>query len=600
MPEADGESLEVLTEFESIQLFAERAALVLPSFQLTQENIQAVVDICRKVDGIPLAIELAAARVNILQVEEILEQLQESFALLSNDARTILPRQQTIRGSMDWSCSLLSEAEKSLLHQLSVFAGGWTLDAAQVVSDGDVLGLLGALVKKSLIVVDQEPGRGTRYRFHEMVRQCAYEQLVRSGQEPKVRSLHLKYFVDLAKQAERELRGPALVDWMDRLSMERNNIRAALHWAEKTEVEAGLYLSSRLMRYWESINLPEGERWLKTFIQKPESQNYPRAYAQVLLTYGWLLTWLQKFDEAYKVTDESLALFRRVKDREGEVDALTLLENILQFKDQAEPSREIGRQALALAQSLRDPWREANALYYLGWGYNDQQTRFAYWERAILLYRQVGDHINLANTLGLLGQFQVLAGDIEIGEKNLDEALSHWQSNKKANVWENPKIAKSIIALQHGRYEEAQEILEQVMRSAEESGNRMSFLWTQVRLGHVAYLAGNWVEARRLLSKSVRDFAADSYTVGAVYALEGLAGLSATVGKMEKAARLLGYTDAARERLSDPRPPHEQADVDLSIAACVARMGNEAFSSAYEAGKRMSLDEAVMFAVQED
>ncbi len=395
------------------------------------------------------------------------------------------------------------------------------------------------------------------------------------------------------------MRGPALVDWIDRLSVERNNIRAALHWADQTDVEAGLYLSSRLIRYWESINLPEGERWLKTFIQKPESKKYPRARAQNLLAYGWLLTWLQKFDEAYRVTDESLALFRGVDDPEGEVDALILLENILQFKDQMEQSREIGRQALALAQSLGDPWREANALYYLGWGYTDQQTRFAYWERAILLYRQVGDHINLANALGLLGQFQVLAGDIDTGEKNLDEALLHWQSNKKANVWENPKIAKSIIALQHGRYEEAQDILEQVLRSAEESGNRMSFLWTQVRLGHVTYLAGNWVEARRLLSKSALDFAADSYTVGAVYALEGLAGLSATVGNMEKAATLIGYADAVRERLQESRPPHEQADVDLSIAACVARVGREVFSNAYESGSRMSLEDAVAYGVKE-
>ena len=600
LPEADGESLEVLTEFESIQLFAERAALVLPSFQLTQENIQAVVDICRKVDGIPLAIELAAARVNILQVEEILEQLQESFALLSSDSRTILPRQQTIRSSMEWSWGLLSEAEQTLLRQLSVFAGGWTLEAAQAICDMDVLELSATLVKKSLIVVEQGSGHRTRYYIHELVRQYAHEHLLHKREEEATRTRHMRYFVDLAEQAERELRGPALVDWMERLGVERNNIRAALHWADQTDVEAGLYLSSRLMRYWESINLPEGERWLKTFIQKPESKDHPRARAQVLLAYGWLLTWLQKFDEAYRVTDESLALSRRAEDKESEVDALILLENILQFKDQAESSHEMGQQALALAQSLGDPWREANSHNYLGWGYNDQATRFAHWEKAIQLYRQVSDHINLANMLGLLGQFQVLGGDIETGEKNLEEAMVYWQANKKADVWENQKIAKSLIALLHGRYEEAQEILEQVMRSAEESGNRMSFLWTQARLGHVMYQAGNLVEARQLLSEAARSFAIDRYNVGTVYALEGLAGLSATIGKMEKAARLIGYADAARERLSDPRPPHEQADVDLSIAACIARMGNEAFSNAYEAGKRMSLDEAVMFAVKKD
>ncbi|HEY3477188.1 MAG TPA: BTAD domain-containing putative transcriptional regulator, partial [Anaerolineales bacterium] len=246
LPEQDIDSLEAWSEFESVQLFADRASLALPSFQLTEENAQTVVDICRKVDGIPLAIELAAAHVNMLQVEEILAQLQHSFALLTSDIRTILPRHQTLRASMDWSWGLLSEAEQIFLRQLSVFAGGWTLESAGAVCDGDVLELSSALVKKSLIVVNQQAGPETRYRFHEMVREFAYDQLVRSGDEEKIRSQHLKYFVDLAEKAETELHGPAMVKWTERLSEERNNLRVALHWAERTDVEGGLYLSGRL------------------------------------------------------------------------------------------------------------------------------------------------------------------------------------------------------------------------------------------------------------------------------------------------------------------------------------------------------------------
>ncbi|HKJ39303.1 MAG TPA: BTAD domain-containing putative transcriptional regulator, partial [Anaerolineales bacterium] len=182
MPKQEEVSLETLTQYESVRLFSERAALALPSFTLTNENVPTVISICRKVDGIPLAIELAAARVNILQVEEILKQLNDSFDLLTSDSRTTSAHHQTIQASMDWSWSLLDDSEKIFLQQLSVFAGGWTLEAAQAICDSDVLGLTNSLVKKSLIVVKQATGRETRYRFHEIVRQYVRRKLNESGE----------------------------------------------------------------------------------------------------------------------------------------------------------------------------------------------------------------------------------------------------------------------------------------------------------------------------------------------------------------------------------------------------------------------------------
>jgi predicted ATPase len=180
LPEIDNTSLEGLAESESIKLFTERATLALSSFALTKDNAKTVAAVCRRVDGIPLAIELAAARVNMLNVEEISKQLQDSFSLLASGNRITLPRHQTLQASMNWSWSLLSEAEQIFMQQLSIFAGGWTLESAQAVCDGNVLSLTDALVKKSLIVVDQRPGRGTRYRFHEIVHQYAYQKLVES------------------------------------------------------------------------------------------------------------------------------------------------------------------------------------------------------------------------------------------------------------------------------------------------------------------------------------------------------------------------------------------------------------------------------------
>jgi predicted ATPase/DNA-binding SARP family transcriptional activator len=599
MPERDL-PIPQLLDYESIRLFNERAGLALSSFTLTNENAAAVVEICRKVDGIPLAIELAAARVNLLRVEEILKQLQDSFALLTSDRRSILPRQQTLQASMDWSWGLLNESEQGFLQQLSVFAGGWTLESAQAVCDGDVLEFTNTLVKKSLIVVNQEAGHETRCRFHEIVRQYAHEKFVESDQEQKIRSRHLKYFLSLSERADVELRGPAQVNWMDRLNDELNNLRAALHWAEKNDVEAGLLLSGRLLRFWESADLHEGTQWLETFLHKSQSEEFPLARATALLTYGWLLTWLQQFIPARTVTEESLSLFRTSGDKQGEIDALISLANIDQFLDELDSGTERLQQALDLAQALGDRWRQAVVLGFLGWDPRDMQQRFTHWEKAIQLYREVGDQISLANLLSLSAQFRVLNGDFELGEKYLDESTVLWHSNRRANVWEHPKSVKSLILLIRGEYEQAYEILQEALVSAQETGNRMSYLWLRVRLGYIALRAGNLVEAHDLFAETVQDFYKDGYIIGAVFALEGITTLLIATGKPEKAARLIGCADAIREKIPDRRPLIEEADMYRNMAAILSKIGPSGFEVAYDEGRSMTLEETIAYALEEN
>jgi predicted ATPase/DNA-binding SARP family transcriptional activator len=598
IPEQDVD-MENLAEYEAIRLFSECAALAQSSFTLTKENALAVVEICRKVDGIPLAIELAASRVDVLQVDEILRQLQDSFALLATDSRIILPRQQTLQASMDWSWGLLNESEQVLLQQLSVFAGGWTLESAQAVCNGDILGLTSVLVKKSFIVVNQQAGRETRYRFHEIVREYALKKLVESGNEENIRTRHLKYFLSLAEQAEFALRSADLVDWMERLHEERNNIRASLHWADKTDTEAGLYLLGKLRRYWESSNLSEGIYWLESFLYKPEADSFPFAKAHALHLFGWLLTWLQQFPQALFVTEQSLALFRAAGDQQREADSLLSLGNIKQFLDEPDVALEFLHQSLELAQSLNDPWREANAYYFLGWDRRDFQRSLVYWKKALDLYRTVGDQIALANLLGMLGQFLVLDGDIELGEKHLDEALLLWQSNKRANVWQNTKTAKSLIALMRSDYEQAYSLLEEAWLIAKESGNKMSQLWVRVRLGYVALRAGDLEEAHDIFIETAHGFHKSGYTIGTVFALEGMASFDVAINRPERAARLVGLADAVRKKIKDARPNLEQANVDKIIAACLAKLGEVAFSDIYDEGQKMTLDEALVFAFEE-
>ncbi|HJR81089.1 MAG TPA: BTAD domain-containing putative transcriptional regulator [Anaerolineales bacterium] len=597
VPEQEETSLENSSEYESVQLFAERAALAISSFKLAKENIRTVVEICRKVDGLPLAIELAAARVNILQVEEILKQLHDSFALLAIDHRTVSPRHQTVRASLDWSWRLLSEAEQLFLQQLSVFAGGWTLESAWAICDGDVLELTGALVKKSLIVVNQDSGRETRYRFHEIVREYALEKLVESGNQDKIRTRHLNYYVNFSEQAELALRGPARVEWLDRLNAERNNIRAALHWAEETNVEAGLCITGWLRRYWEISDLREGTRWLETFLQKKESNDVPLARATALLTYGWLLTWLQQFSKAHAITEESLALFRTAGNPQGIADAMISLANILQFMDDWDSGNELLHQALTLVQSLGDSWREANVYYFLGWDRRDAERGLAYWEKALRLYRKSGDQIALANLLGVSGQHRAQYGDIELGEKYIDEAMSLWQFNRRANIWENTRIAKSIIALIRGDHEQAYKLLEEALLAVKDTGNKMSYLWVRVRMGHVALRAGRLDEAHEILAETACDFHKDDYKIGVVVALEGMASLYSMVDKPDRAGRLIGFADAERKKIKDTRPNIEQADVDKIISACLAKMGEVGFSDSYDEGQAMSMDEAVNYAL---
>lgn len=599
MPEDDDAAVEKLTEFESIRLFTDRAALALSSFRLTNENAQTVMDICRRVDGIPLAIELAATRVNILQVEEILKQLQNSFALLSSDGRTTLPRQQTLRASMDWSWGLLSEAEQIFLRQLSVFAGGWTLESAQAVCDGDVLPLTNALAKKSLIAVNQETGRETRYRFHEMVRQYVRQKLVESGEEADIQARHLKYFLQLSEQAETALRGFMQVKWYERLNEERDNIRAALEWAAKTDVEAGLYLSGRLKRFWESFDLKEGVRWLAEFTQRPESKSFHQARAKALHAQVLLLIWMLQPERAHSAAQECLELYRRCRDRYGEIDALLVLAQATYQLDYLPQITELAQQALSFSESLGDIPRRAASLNLLANCYHDLKRSYNYFEQAISLYRQIKDWSSLAFCLSERGQQALLNGDLQGAEEYLKEATALYRQLKN-RTWLGATLQiYGRIVFSGGDIDQARASMKESMEISQETGNRMLYLWSRTHWGYFVLRQGDITQARDILTESMREFSTEKIEQGVVFALEGMASLFVVVGKPENAARLIGWSDAMREKINDRRPLFEQADVDKIIAACLAKMGEVAFSDAYDEGQNMSLDEAVAYTLGE-
>ncbi len=598
--------LDQLATYESVRLFADRARLTSSEFSLTQESARVVTEICRRLDGIPLAIELAAARVNMLSVEQIAARLHESFRLLTSSSRAKLERQQTLQASIDWSWNLLSGPERVLLRRLSVFAGGWTLEAAESVCSGEgmeshqVLDLMTQLVSKSLVVAEQQTGGERRYHLLEMIRQYAREKLAQAAEEEQVAERHLQYFLQLSEKIDEGVIGPRQAEWFDLAREEHDNLRGALTTASsKNNVEAGLYLSSRLYRLWESLNMQEGSRWLAEFLENPESKNYPYARAKALCMYGWLLTWRQQFTQAQPLVQEALELFRAHKDRRSEVNALIILGNIKEFQGNMTGAMEMYQQALALAQSIDHAWSEAQAHFCLAYDRRDMKRSFDHFEKAVTLFREAGDWAALANALGVLGTFRVWSGDVDLAQKYLDEAAELWRFNKRMDIWENAKVARSRLAMLKGDYELASTLLRETLPVAEESGNRMSYLWNRAHLGFVTLRTGDIEDARRIFVDTMLEFQKDGNTIGVVYGLEGIATLLIAAGKPEKAARLIGCADATREKVPDIRPLIEEADMYRNMAAILSRIGPSGFEVTYDEGRSMALEEAVRYALED-
>ncbi len=270
--------LEQLLGFESVRLFCDRAASSSPGFKITSTNAAAIVQICQRLDGIPLAIELAAARVRMLSIEQIAARLDDSFRLLTGGSRTVLPRHQALRALIDWSYNLLSEEERTMLLRLSVFSGGWTLEAAEAIlpdlpGSMDIIGLLAQLVDKSLALAEQGKDCENRYRLLETIRQYAGEKLVEAGGSEPVRDRHMAYFARLANQAEPHLRSREQIQWLDRLEAELDNIRSALEWSRDHHVEDGLRMAADLFWFWHIRGFSsEGLEWVEKLVAREREQ----------------------------------------------------------------------------------------------------------------------------------------------------------------------------------------------------------------------------------------------------------------------------------------------------------------------------------------
>jgi predicted ATPase/transcriptional regulator with XRE-family HTH domain len=603
------QTLEKFRRYESVRLFEERARLAQPDFQLTLENASSVAQICSRLDGIPLAIELAAARVNMFSTAQIAARLDDRFHLLTAGSRTALPRQQTLRASIDWSWNLLSGPERALLRRLTVFAGEWTLEAAESVCIGEgdiesreVSELMTQLVAKSLVIVDRQPGRERRFHLHETIRQYAHEKLVEADEHANSRSQLLNYFLELSERAELALHGPNQMEWYQRLTDERDNLRVALAHASRSgtsaaDLEAGLSISAKLVDYWVASDYREGLRWSTEFIQNPASQNLPLARAKALMTQGWLLWSMQQFEAVRSIAEECLAVFRSYGDQLGEYDGLILMGNMQHYAGDIEQRAEFARQALALARSRDDGVRQAFALFILGWDQRDHQRARKYLEEAVVLFRQAGDWRFLAQALGVLGLTVLSNGDLASAEEFLGEA---YKVNQRTNgsAMEYVLTGKGILCMLRGEDGQARRYLQMNIDNLEKMGNRVGVLWGRARLGYVALREGSVAEAQQLLVDTIENFHTTGNKNGLAFAVDQMASLYVTIDKPDVAARLIGWSDATRKEIGDPRPRLEQDDLDRASAAIKTKIGPSAFEVAYNSGRKMTLTEAVALALE--
>jgi predicted ATPase/DNA-binding winged helix-turn-helix (wHTH) protein len=430
----DNVASNALLAYEGVRLFVDRARLLRPDFSVTAENAASLASICYRLDGIPLAIELAAPRVRSMSVEELNQRLDQRFTLLTDGSRTELPRHRTLRSMIDWSYDLLREPEKLLLQRLSVFAGGWTLAAAEEVCVGegierrDVIDLLTSLADKSMVVPEQEHAQ-TRYRLLETVRQYARDRLEDTGRSAAVRVRHRDYYLALAEEADPKLRGAEQAEWLRRLEEEHENLRAGLEWSLLgAGSKRGLRLCAALGRFWWIRGyFAEGRQWCTRILSKSGAEERTRERASVLNAAGVLSYYQGDYPAARALYEESLAIRRELGDRSGITASLNNLG--IAAVDQADypAARARFEESLAISRELGHRSGIASSLSnsgVLAINQGDYPAAKAMLEESLAICRELGDRGWIGNVLNNLGYVARNRGDYPAARALHEESLA--------------------------------------------------------------------------------------------------------------------------------------------------------------------------------
>ncbi|MDQ4128574.1 MAG: tetratricopeptide repeat protein [Actinomycetota bacterium] len=568
-------AVEELEGSESVRLFVERASARLRGFALGPGNAQSVAEICRRLEGIPLAIELAAARVDTLSAKQICERLEDSLKLLTDGARTATLRHRTLAATLDWSYDLLAEPERALFGRLSVFAGGWTLEAAEALAsrvtpgDGDpteseVLDVLSGLVAKSLVTVDMTERETPRYGMLEPIRQYASRRLEESGEEQIVRRLHAAFFQELAEEAESKLQGPEEAQWLDRLEDEHDNIRAAFYWSlGGGDVPLGLRLAGTVWWFWlERGYHAEGTRWLEEALKRADDAAEPAARAAVLSALGSFVSRAGDYYRAETYLSEAVTLRRELGDPLRFCEALVELGWLAQKRGDYAQATTVFEQSLKIAREANQPWMIARSLTVLAVAMSDRDLERArrLSEEALVINRKLGYLSGVARTLINLGFLELALGDFERAAVLIEESLA--MSRRVQN-----------------RY---------VMKAGLFS------------LGLIKSLGGDPEQGRGLMVESLSFNAEMRIYRDVSEDLEGLAVAAGALGQRERAARLWGAATAFREANEDPWLRMERMVYEPLLAAARSQTDDAVWEACFSEGMAMDVEEAVEYGLSEE
>jgi predicted ATPase/DNA-binding SARP family transcriptional activator len=592
---------DTIRSYESMQLFEARAQLVQFDFSLTPENAASVAQICQRLDGIPLAIEFAAAKVAMLSTEQIAKQLQESFNLLVQGSRTALPRHRTLRASMDWSWDLLTEAEQRLVRQLAVFAGGWTLEAARSVCDGDVVYLLNSLVTKSLIVITQRTENNARYSFHETIRQYAREKLAESGESESLRGRHLDYFLAVALRFEQETHGPQLSNWIMGINAEHDNLLEAMNWAgESGQVQSGLRLGSALHYYWLCRGYwSVGRASLERLLARPEASIETPVRADALNLAADLATKQGDLKAAWTLLGESIMTGTEL----GEIGkpslgwARMLLGVSLMGHDRVMAQYELD-QSLVLLREAGEPWRLAIALLVRGWlaaNHGDFVQARDWFTESLSILRDTGDKWTSADPTGALGWVYYCLGEYATAAVYCQQALEIYRAVEDKFGIPGNLANLGAIALIQGNAEQAARYFEEKLAIVRELMNKAEMANALCDLGIAVGHLGNYARATALLSEGLEL----SQEIGNTYLIAAcLTGLVGIQKQPRYAVQMLAAAQAAFERSGEFINPLYRIEHERIENKIRGVLGGQDFVKFLEEGQPMTLEQAVTLALE--
>lgn len=616
---SDETSLEGIAGADAVRLFVERTRAVNPAFRLTAEIAGEVVRICRRLDGLPLAIELAAARTRAFSLGEISRRLGDSLALLSSDTtRASRPRHQTLRAAIGWSYTLLTDAERVVFRRLGVFAGPFTLDAAEAVCSDrlqqaadvdatEVTAAVGQLVDKSLLIMDAEPGEPAWYRMLDTIRQYAAERLDEAAEVAPSRGRHLEHYLALAEQAAPALRGAEQRIWLRRLLREQDNIRTALAWAATSgDGPALLRMTSSLWRFWNVEGLwQEGREWLERALSAdPTTPDEVRARA--LFGVGVLSWWQRDRAAARRWLDEARRLAEELGERAILADSLRQLGLVAADHQEFTEAWGLAARSLSLFEEIHDPWGIAAASRLLGfmasgrssWRFTDRldlPLASRYFERSLELARELGDARGIGITLDGLALVMLEAGELVRARELAEEARRVLEDLNDRAQTADAVLTLGRLAWMEGDLQRAQRLAAESLALAREVGDLGGESPALRLAAAVARDQGDLDRAESLEREALSIYTRHGNAGGIAGCLEGLGHTACRRRRWKDAATLLAAATATRARFRIILLPSGREAYARSVGIARAALGEATFQGLWNAGLEMTLEQAVAY-----